>query len=95
MEAEKEEPRRVLEEIRDDQRVLLEHSRQMLELAQTQLDIVKRQFDRAQQLQDRAEALQSRGEGLISGARKAFYVIIPVLIALLIYVSWLLFGMMR
>ena len=95
MESEQHELRRVLEDIRDDQRQLLAQNRQLLELAQVQFDVVKRQFDRAQQLQDRAEALQSRGEGLVSGARRSFYVILPILIALLIYVSWLLFGMMR
>jgi hypothetical protein len=95
MESEKDALRRVLEEIRDDQRKLLAQNEQLLDITRGELEIVKRQHDRVSKIQDRAEAIQSRSEGLVGVARKAFYVIIPVLIALLGYVSWLLFRLMR
>lgn len=85
----------MLEEIRDDQRKLLAQNEQLLEITRGELEIVKSQHDRATEIQDRAEAIQARSEGLVGGARKTFFVIIPVLIALLIYVSWLLFRLMR
>ena len=95
MENDQEPLRRVLEEIRDDQRSLLAQNQQMLDQAKEQFELVKRQHERAERIQERAEALQSRGEFLVGGARKAFIVIIPILIALLAYVSWMIFGLMR
>jgi hypothetical protein len=91
MESQDNELRRVLEEIRDDQRTILARNEELLNLTRDQFEVVKRHYDRAEKLQDRAEQLQARGEGLVGGARKAFYVIVPILIALVIYVSWLLF----
>ncbi len=84
---------RVLEEIRDDQKKLLAQNQQALDLSKEQFELVKSQHERAGKIQDRAEALQTRGEGLVGGARKVFLVVVPILIALLIYVSWLLFGL--
>jgi len=95
MEQDQDTLRRILEEIRDDQRKLLAQNERLLELARGELELIKRQHERANQIQDRAEALQARSEGLVGGAKKAFYVIIPILFALLVYVSWLLFGLMR
>ena len=95
MENNQESLQKLLQEIRDDQRSLLAQNQQMLDQSREQFELVKRQYERSERIQDRAEALQSRGEFLVGGAKKAFIVIIPILIALLVYVSWLIFGLMR
>ncbi len=95
MEQGNDEIRRLLEDIRDGQKKLLEQGNRLVEIAGSELEVLKRHYDRAEKIQDRAEQLQARGEGLVGGAKKVFYVIVPVLIALLLYVSWLLFGVLR
>jgi len=67
----------LLEQIRDNQA--------------TQLELVRRQFERAERLQDRAEELQVRGMGIMKTARRSIAIMLPVVILLIIYLSWLLF----
>jgi len=67
----------LLEQIRDNQA--------------TQLELVRRQFERAERLQDRAEELQARGMGIMKTARRSIAIVLPVVILLIIYLSWLLF----
>ena len=49
------------------------------------------QAARAERIQQKAELLQDRGATLVRGARKAAIVIVPVIVVLIVYVSWLLF----
>jgi len=37
------------------------------------------------------ELVQDRGAGLVQGACKVFIVLVPVIVILIVYVSWLLF----
>jgi len=81
----------VLEEIRDNQRLQLERQAEALVLQREQFALMRQQFERAERLQDRAEAIQARSAQLVSGARRAVAVILPVILALLLYLTWLLF----
>ena len=67
----------VLEQIRDNQ-------------AET-LALVKRQAERAERIQDRAEELQAKSAGIVKTARRSLAIILPVVIVLIVYLSWLLF----
>jgi uncharacterized membrane protein (DUF106 family) len=69
---------------------ILDTLREILDLQREQLEISRQQYERAERLNDRAEAIQEKSAWLVSIGRKAFMVIIPVLIILIIYVSWLL-----
>ena len=52
------------------------------------IDQAGRRFDR---VQDRAEQIQAKSAQLVSGSRKAMLVILPVILVLIVYVSWLFF----
>ena len=67
--------------------------RQIQRLQEEQLELARHQFDRAEKLNDRAEAIQDKSANLMSIGRKAFMIIIPILIILILYVSWLLFSL--
>jgi len=82
---------RVLEEIRDNQRAQLERQAESLALQREQFALVQKQAERAERLQDRAEDMQVKGAQLVAGARKAMAVVIPVIVGLLAYLSWLIF----
>jgi 3'-phosphoadenosine 5'-phosphosulfate sulfotransferase (PAPS reductase)/FAD synthetase len=49
-----------------------------------------RQFERAERINQRAEQIQDKSAQIVAGARKVFVIVLPVLLALLIYVSWLI-----
>jgi hypothetical protein len=42
-------------------------------------------------MQDRAEAIQAKSAQLVAGSRKVFMVVLPIIIVLIVYLSWLLF----
>ena len=67
----------ILEEIRDNQKL--------------QFSIAQKQNDRTERIQDRAEQIQANSAQLVSGSRKAMMVILPVILVLIVYVSWLFF----
>ena len=76
---------RLLTEIRDLQR-------ELVALQERTTELVERQYARAEKLQARAEAMQDKSEGMVEQGRRLFVVIVPILIGLIAYVSWLLFG---
>lgn len=82
---------RLLEEIRDNQKRQLERQAEVLALQREQFALVQRQQERAGRIQDRAEQIQNRSAQIVGVARKATYIILPILILLIIYVSWILF----
>jgi len=51
---------RVLEEIRDNQKLQLERQAKALELQREQFSLVQKQYERAERLQDRAEQIQAK-----------------------------------
>ena len=82
---------RLLTEIRDVQRLQLARQEEALELQREQFAIFQRQSERAERLQDRAEKMQDKSAQVIGTARRALFVVLPILILLIGYVSWLLF----
>ena len=67
----------LLEQIRDSQTALV--------------DIARRQAERTDRIQDRAERIQNRSEGMMKTARITLAIVLPVVLAAIAYVSWLLF----
>lgn len=67
----------LLEQIRDNQ--------------VAQLELVKRQAERTERIQDRAEELQAKSAGIVTTARRSLAFLLPLVILLIVYVSWLIF----
>jgi len=81
----------LLERIRDNQATQLARQAEALTLQREQFEIVRRQAERTERLQDRAEELQARGMGIMTTARRSLAIVLPVVIVLVIYLSWLIF----
>lgn len=81
----------VLSEIRENQKHQLARQEEALALQREHFAVLQRQVERAEKIQDRAERLQDRSAQLVGVARKIQIVAIPLLLAILLYVSWLLF----
>jgi uncharacterized membrane protein (DUF106 family) len=81
----------LLEQIRDNQAEQLARQREALEFQKSQFELVKRQAERAERLQDRAEELQAKGAGIMKIARRSLAIVLPVVVLLIVYVSWLIF----
>ena len=81
----------LLEQIRDNQAEQLARQREALEFQKSQFELVKRQAERAEKIQDRAEELQAKSAGIVKSARRSIAFILPVVVALIVYLSWLSF----
>jgi uncharacterized membrane protein (DUF106 family) len=81
----------LLEQIRDNQALQLARQHEALDFQKTQLEIVKRQAERAERIQDRAEELQAKSAGMVKTARRSLAFLLPLVILLIAYVSWLIF----
>ena len=81
---------RLLEQIRDQQKLQLERQAESLALQREQFAMFQRQVERTEKLQDRAEEIQAKSGALVAGARRTFVVVLPILVALLVYVTWLI-----
>ena len=81
----------LLEDIRAGQTLQLERQLEALELQRKQFAVFQEQAARAERIQEKAELLQDRGAVLVKGARKAVLVIVPIIVVLILYLSWLLF----
>ncbi len=81
----------LLGQIRDNQEKQLERQAEALGMQKQQCEIASRQVERAGKLQDRAEELQARGMGIMKTARRSIAIVLPVVILLIAYLSWLLF----
>ena len=79
---------RLLEEIRDGQKLQLERQADTLALQ-------KEQFQRTQKLQERAEAIQDRSAQLVGRLHRVMPIVLAVVAILIGYVSWLLFRFYR
>ena len=81
----------LLRELREGQKLQLERQAEALALQREQMALVKAQAERASRIQDRAEQLQARGAQIVAGSRKALVIVLPILVLLIGYVSWLIF----
>ena len=80
----------LLEQIRDNQAEQLARQREALDFQKHQFELVKRQAERAERIQDRAEELQAKGAGIVKTARRSIAIILPVVVLLIAYVTWLM-----
>ena len=78
----------VLREIRDQQRTQLERQAEALAVQREQFELYKRQYDRAERINERAEAIQARSAGMVDLARRALWVLVPVIALLIGLVLW-------
>ena len=74
----------LLERLRDNQA-------SALAMQKEQFELVRRQVERTERIQDRAEELQARGMGIMKTARRSLALVLPVVILLILYLSWLIF----
>lgn len=74
----------LLEQIRDNQAAALAMQKEQFEL-------FRRQLERSERIQDRAEELQARGAGIMNTARRSLAFVLPVVILLIAYLTWLIF----
>jgi len=74
----------LLEQIRDNQAATLAMQKEQFEL-------FRRQVERTERIQDRAEELQTRGMGIMNTARRSIAFVLPIVILLIIYLTWLIF----
>lgn len=74
----------LLEQVRDNQTA-------MIALQREQFELVRRQAERAERIQERAEELQARGMGIMTTARRSLAIVLPIVIMLIAYLSWLIF----
>lgn len=81
----------VLEDILKNQQIQLQRQNEALEIQRKQFAMFKVQYERAERLQDRAEAMQDSGAKLMGAARKSFIVILPIILILMAYLTWLIF----
>jgi hypothetical protein len=56
---------------------------------------VQGQAARTDRIQERAEQIQDRSARLVQFSRKFIFMLLPVVIVLIIYVSWLMFRVAR
>ena len=82
---------KLLEQIRDNRSEQLARQREALEFQRSQLELVRRQSERTEKIQDRAEELQARGAGIMTIARRSLAIVLPVVILLIAYLTWLIF----
>jgi uncharacterized membrane protein (DUF106 family) len=74
----------LLEQIRDNQMAALAMQKEQFEL-------FRRQVERTERIQDRAEELQARSAGIMNTARRSLAIVLPVVILLIAYLTWLIF----
>jgi len=67
----------LLEQIRDDQNA--------------QLELMRRQAERTERIQDRAEELQAKSADVVATARRSLAVVLPLVVLLIAYLTWLIF----
>jgi uncharacterized membrane protein (DUF106 family) len=82
---------RVLEEIRDNQKLQLDRQAEAYALQREQFAVVRKQAERVERIQDRAEQIQAKSAQLVAGSRKVMTFVLPVIVILILYLSWILF----
>lgn len=69
------------------------HANQEAALAvqKEQFEMFRRQVERTERIQDRAEEMQARGMGIMKTARRSLAIVLPIVILLIAYLTWLIF----
>jgi len=91
MPIESEEVLALLRNIQENQLQSLAMQRDSLELQRKAVEATLNQFSRAEALQVKAEQIQARSAEIMASGRRMMKIVLPVIIFLIIYLSWLLF----
>jgi uncharacterized membrane protein (DUF106 family) len=83
---------RILEQMLDNQKVQLARQAEALELQRETFTLIRKQADRTERIQDRAEHIQAKSAQLVGAGRKVMAVVLPLVLVLVVYLSWLLFA---
>ncbi len=81
----------LLREIRDNQQLQIKRQAESMAIQKKQFELYFEQYEKTVKLQDRAEAIQEKSGELVDKSRKLFAWLFPVLILLVIYLSWTMF----
>jgi len=87
---ESEEVLALLRSIHQNQIQSLELQRESLELQRKAVEVSLTQFARAEKLQDKAEHIQARSAEMIAAGRRMMKIVLPIIMLLIAYISWLL-----
>ena len=91
MPTESEEVLALLRNIQGNQLQSLAMQRESLELQRKAVEATLSQFSRAEAIQAKAEQIQARSAEIMASGWRTMKVLLPVIIVLIIYLSWLLF----
>ena len=83
---------KLLEEIRDNQRVQLERQAEAIALQKQQRELVEVRMGQAISLQDRAELLQERSSKYLRTHRAFNFSLLSIFALLLILIAWITFS---
>ena len=81
----------VLEEIRELIKAQGKTQARLLEIQQEHIELYRNQLNRVERINSKAEAIQDKSAQLMGTARKGVAVALAIVIALVAYLSWLLF----
>lgn len=81
----------MLQELVDLQKQQLATLESMRETQQEHVTLYRSHLDRVEKINDKTEQIQLRSESIMGSAGKIITVILIVVIALLFYISWILF----
>ena len=81
----------IVEALRDGQKRQLDCQLEALAVQREHFAVVPRQLERAEALQGRAEQLQNRSAQVIATARKTLMIVLPSVVVLIAYVTWMPF----
>ncbi|MFK7846845.1 MAG: hypothetical protein AB8G77_16210 [Rhodothermales bacterium] len=90
---ENEESLKVLQEIRDLQQKQVETQNEMLASQKEYMALYRSHIERVEKINNQAERIQHKSESIMGAAKKATFVIILIVVALLVYLSWILFSL--
>ena len=82
---------KILEEIREGQRLQLDRYEEVMALQREHLDLYKLQYERAERINAKAEEIQNKSAQIVGGVGKLLLIVIPFGLLLLLYLSWLIF----
>ena len=80
-----------LQELTENHAKQLELQKESLHIQREQYRMALESYEKQRELQLRAEVLQNKSAGMMELGRKLFFIVIPVLVALIAYLSWMLF----
>jgi hypothetical protein len=86
---------RLLEEVRDNQKVQMERQAESLALQREQYQVLLKQHEKTVKIQERAEAIQEKSANLVNRIQRFVPFAIAAVFVLIIYLTWLLLRFFR